>query len=222
MDIAEQKSALRARIWSARRSLGAAQVDAAAPGIAEHGLAWARAALPQRAVLTAYLGVGAEPPTGPLIEALHAEGFRVLLPICLPERQLGWVEWHPGIEFARSRYAPVQEPVGPLIPGDEAIAGDGVRPALAGILLPATALDAQGRRVGQGGGYYDRFLARVDAAGARVPTAAVVYDGEVLAPGLVPADALDRLVEAAVTPGGLRPLGAVSPGAAGSPVGIEP
>lgn len=207
MDMAERKSALRARIWAARRALAAPHIAEAAVGITEHGLAWARADVSPGGVLTAYVGVGVEPPTLPLVEALHREGHRVLLPICLPARQLGWVEWHPGIEFARSRYAPVQEPVGPLISGDEAIAGDGGRPGLAGILLPATALDSEGRRIGQGGGYYDRFLARVDAAGARPATAAVVYDGEVLPPGAVPADALDRLVAAAVTPAGLRRLG---------------
>lgn len=207
MDTSELKSELRARIWAERRSLPPADVAAAAPGIAAHGLAWARGAMPERATVTAYLGVGSEPPTLALLEALDRSGFRVLLPICLPERQLGWVAWRPGIEFARSRYAPVQEPVGPLIPSEDAVAGDEVRPGISGVLLPATALDAAGRRLGQGGGYYDRFLARLDSLGVRLPTAAVVYDGEVLPSGAVPADGLDRRVETAVTPGGLIPLG---------------
>jgi 5-formyltetrahydrofolate cyclo-ligase len=212
METAELKSDLRARVWARRRSRPAPEIAAAAPRIAEHGLAWARRTLPERAVLTAYLGVGAEPPTAALLESLHTAEFTVLLPICLPERRLGWVQWHPGIEFARSRYAPVQEPVGPLIPSEDAVRGTPVRPAAAGIILPATALDAEGRRLGQGGGYYDRFLALAAALGARLPTAAVVYDDEVLASGAVPADALDRRVEAAVTPGGI--VGLEGPAAA--------
>jgi 5-formyltetrahydrofolate cyclo-ligase len=207
MDTAELKSSLRARIWSARRALAPADVAAAAPLIAGHGLAWARRTLPAGAVLTAYLGVGVEPPTADLLDSLHADGFRLMLPICLPERQLGWVEWRPGIEFARSRYAPVQEPVGDVVAAEQVLAGDPGRPAVCGILLPATALDTAGRRLGQGGGYYDRFLALAAALGARLPTAAVVYDGEVLASGEVPADALDRRVDAAVTPGGIVGLG---------------
>ncbi|MDQ4491161.1 5-formyltetrahydrofolate cyclo-ligase [Sinomonas sp. ASV486] len=210
MDLAELKSALRAQLWESRRSLAASDIASAAAGIADHGLAWIHANVPQSALVTAYLGVGSEPPTLALIEALHGAGYRVLLPICLPERQLGWVEWHPGIDFARSRYAPVQEPVGPLISSEDALRGCDGRPGVAAVLLPATALDTDGRRLGQGGGYYDRFLARVDALGARLPTAAVVYDGEVLTAGAVPADRLDRRVGAAVTPGGLRPLGSVT------------
>lgn len=207
MDTAELKSSLRARIWADRRALARADVEAAAPLIARHGLGWARKALPAGSTLTAYLGVGVEPPTATLLADLHAAGFRVLLPVCLPERQLGWVEWHPGIEFLRSLYAPVQEPVGEVMPADTVLRGTPGRPAVAGIILPATALDGDGRRLGQGGGYYDRFLARAAELGAALPTAAVVYDGEVLAAGAVPADALDRRVDSAVTPGGIVPLG---------------
>ena len=161
------------------------------------------------ATVTAYLGVGAEPPTLALLGALHADGLRVLLPVCLPERQLGWVEWWPGIPFVRSRYAPVQEPDGPLLDTVEVAAGEGPdgRGPLSAVVLPATALDVAGRRLGQGGGYYDRFLARLDTLGLQVPTAAVVYDGELLAEGEVPDELLDRRVGTALTPGGAVVLG---------------
>ena len=84
-----------------------------------------------------------------------------------------------------------------------------------GIFLPATAVDFSGNRIGQGGGYYDKFLAALTAllpsrAGTSdggllppLPTAAVVFDSEVLPAGSIPAESFDRKVAAALTPGGL-------------------
>ncbi len=178
---------------------------AAGAGIAFHGFAWATSQVPEGGTLTAYLGLGAEPPTLPLLGRLHARGFHLLLPICEPERQLSWVEWSPDISYERSRYAPLQEPVGPRLDALALQRGDGQRPPLAAILLPATALDAEGRRVGQGGGYYDRFLAQL-GEGPAPATAAIVFDAEVLPSGEVPDEPLDRRVDAAITPSGIRHL----------------
>ena len=104
------------------------------------------------ATFAAYLACGPEPPTLPLITALHDAGHRVLLPVCEPDRALSWVFWDPDSEFVRSRYAPIQEPAGERH-GLEVIREAG------GLFLPATAVDLTGNRIGQGGGYYDKFLA---------------------------------------------------------------
>ncbi|WP_334172862.1 5-formyltetrahydrofolate cyclo-ligase [Sinomonas sp.] len=203
-DAAERKRGLRAEVWQRRRAMTPDQREAAGAGIAFHGFAWATSNVPERGTLTAYLGLGAEPPTLPLLGRLHARGFHLLLPICEPERQLSWVEWRPDISYERSRFAPLQEPVGPRLDARALQAGDGGRPPLAAILLPATALDAEGRRVGQGGGYYDRFLAQF---GDETPaTAAIVFDAEILPSGDVPDEPLDRRVGAAITPSGVRHL----------------
>jgi 5-formyltetrahydrofolate cyclo-ligase len=42
---------------------------------------------------------------------------------------------------------------------------------------------------------------------APVPTAAIVYDAEVLPAGSIPAESFDRKVSAALTPGGVFRLG---------------
>jgi 5-formyltetrahydrofolate cyclo-ligase len=77
---------------------------------------------------------------------------------------------------------------------------------VAGIFVPATAVDLSGNRIGQGGGYYDKFLAGLEAAGRPVPAAAVVFDGEILPAGTIPAESFDRKVPVAVTPSRLMQL----------------
>jgi 5-formyltetrahydrofolate cyclo-ligase len=162
--------------------------------IARRGLEWADAvAQGKPATFAAYVGVAAEPPTMPLLEALHAAGHRVLLPVCEPERRLSWVYWTPETAFVRSKYAPIDEPLGERF--DSAVVKDAT-----GIFLPATAVDGSGNRIGQGGGYYDRLLDKLDADGQRPPTVAVVYDHEVLAAGTIPAEPFDKPVAEALTP----------------------
>ena len=76
----------------------------------------------------------------------------------------------------------------------------------AGIFMPATAVDRDGNRIGQGGGYYDRLLQGLDAAGQRPATIAVVYDDDLLPSGSIPAEAFDRPVRQVLTPSGVVQL----------------
>lgn len=194
----EIRSSHRAR----RSALPPTAQDAAAAGIARHGLEWASGlARGRQGIFAAYLGVGAEPPTLPLLIALTDAGHRVLLPVCEPDIELSWVYWTPQSGFVRSRYAPIQEPVGERH-------GTSVMRDAAAIILPATAVDFSGNRIGQGGGYYDKFLAALATLSPAsdappLPTAAVVYDTEVLPAGSIPAEPFDRKVDAALTPGGI-------------------
>ncbi|SDL53067.1 5-formyltetrahydrofolate cyclo-ligase [Arthrobacter sp. ok362] len=204
------KEEIRSSHRAKRSALPLAAQDAAAAGIARHGLQWASGlARGPQGVFAAYLGVGAEPPTLPLLTALTDAGHQVLLPVCEPEIKLSWVYWTPQSAFVRSRYAPIREPVG------ERHSTAVMRGATA-IILPATAVDFSGNRIGQGGGYYDKFLAALatlspasgEASDAvALPTAAVVYDTEVLPAGTIPAESFDRKVDAALTPGGIIRLG---------------
>lgn len=199
-DSTAAKDTIRAAHRQHRAALTPQEREAAAGALARHGLAWARSLTGGTAgTVCVYLSVGFEPPTLRLIEALHAAGHNVLLPVCEPGRELAWVYWSPGAEFERSRFAPILEPVGERH-GPETAGG-----AFA-LFIPATAVDVEGNRIGQGGGYYDKFLGHLATAGKEIPLAAVIYDEELLPAGRIPAETFDRPVPAVLTPGGLLDL----------------
>jgi 5-formyltetrahydrofolate cyclo-ligase len=131
-----------------------------------------------------YRSLPHEPPTQALAEMLHGRGVRVIVPETLPDLDLEWREL--------------------LADGTE-----GPRLGLKGIsaarliLAPALAIDHSGNRLGQGGGCYDRALARRRADAVIV---AIVNDQEYAASPL-PHDAHDVPVDAVITPGrGFTPI----------------
>lgn len=180
------KAALRAELRARRAARAAPMLDAAGAALAAHA-----AQLPG-ATLTAFVGMGGEVPTLPLLDALRAAGRRVLLPITLPDMTLDWAEYA-GPDALVEAGRGLLEPAGPRL-GPEAIG------AADAILVPALAVDPAGHRLGQGGGCYDRMLPL-----ARGAVIAVVHDDEVL--DRVPVESHDLPVEAILTPGaGLVPV----------------
>ncbi|MFJ4207016.1 5-formyltetrahydrofolate cyclo-ligase [Paenarthrobacter sp. NPDC089675] len=191
------KEEIRSTRRQHRRALAPEQIAAAGAALAGHGTAWAKEiSAGEPGTFAVYLGVGFEPPTLPLIEALHRDGHRVLLPVCEPERHLTWVYWTPDTRFVRSTYAPIDEPEGDRFGTEEAAAATG-------IFMPATAVDGDGNRIGQGGGYYDRFLQGLEVLGKRPRTIAVTYDDDVLPSGSIPAEEFDQPVSEILTPSGI-------------------
>jgi 5-formyltetrahydrofolate cyclo-ligase len=190
--IRTQKAELRAQILRARRELTASEREAAARAMAE-----TVRGLPEcagKGTVTAYLSVGTEPGTGPVIEALRKAGTRVLLPVLLPDNDLDWAEYrgpHALVRTGRGLF----EPTGPRL-GPDAVAQAQL------ILLPGLAVDAQGVRLGRGGGSYDRALARVRRAAAHPALFVLLYAHEVIAS--VPNEPHDHLVDAALTPQGVH------------------
>lgn len=155
INLREVKIALRTQIRAKAEALGElarAESDAAlfARFLALPSLAHAQTVL-------LFLGQGIEPRTEQLCEALHARGLRVCLPRCLPERQMEARAVQNLSDLRISAFGiPEPDARAPLVPKD----------SIDLILVPALCCDRFGYRLGQGGGYYDRYL--VDYKGESV------------------------------------------------------
>jgi 5-formyltetrahydrofolate cyclo-ligase len=193
------KPTLRQKLRAERRSLAPQRdrgADAAAIGAAAMAILDARS-LPSSAAgehpayggglrVAIYRSLPTEPPTEALAELLLARGVTVVVPEMLPDRDL---DWH---ELAADGSE------GPRL-GPRAISEAGV------VFAPALAVDTGGTRLGQGGGSYDRALAR------RHPDAVIVavINDEEYVPRPLPRDSHDVRVDAVITPGGgLTPIAA--------------
>jgi 5-formyltetrahydrofolate cyclo-ligase len=177
---AKQSQRAAASVRRAARLLE--QRQAAGEALSRHGLA----AFSGVGCVAAYLGVGTEPPTQPLLDALRAAGVRVLLPVIAGER-LDWATYYGEGALAEGPLG-LAEPTGRRLGSDALSAADVV-------LVPALAVDRSGHRLGRGRGYYDRALAAVT-----VPVIAVVFDDDVIDD--VPVEAHDRDVDGRLTPSG--------------------
>ena len=172
------KTALRRRVRATRRGqLADRDIEAEGTALADHVTRLVEEHTRGRVCrVAAYESRPTEPPTHQLVDRLGAAGYEVVVPITLANLDLDW------------RVAGSTDPLGLNAIHDAAV-----------ILTPALAADRGGGRLGQGGGSYDRALAR------RSPDALIVvllHDGELLPAGDVTVDAHDIPVDIAVTASG--------------------
>lgn len=102
--------------------------------------------------IVSYCSYGYEPDTTELNLKIIASGRKLLLPrVC--DEDLEWVEWD-GSESSLKPHGKILEPIGPSLSNLENIDF---------IFVPALAIDPDGYRLGQGGGFYDRALPKLQA-----------------------------------------------------------
>ncbi|MFI9115652.1 5-formyltetrahydrofolate cyclo-ligase [Streptomyces venezuelae] len=190
-----EKTVLRSRLLAARAALSTEFLGQAAESLARHGLELAE--LAEASTVAAYVSVGREPGTRALLDALHARGVRVLLPVLLPDNDLDWAAYEGPERLAKAGRG-LLEPTGPRLGPEAVCAADAV-------LLPGLAVDARGMRLGRGGGSYDRVLARLTRAGTDPALVVLLYADEVVA--RVPEEPHDHPVHAVVTPAGVTRFG---------------
>jgi 5-formyltetrahydrofolate cyclo-ligase len=95
-----------------------------------------------------------------------------------------WVQWN-GDESQLNNKTKIAEPIGEPFTNLAAIDV---------VLVPALRMDSDGYRLGQGGGFYDRFLPKVSAW-----KIGLLHDGE-LSSQKLPREAHDIPLDAAATP----------------------
>lgn len=212
------KAAWRAEVRRLRRELvqrqgpdgRAAQArsltSAALPWLEAYAVGLGRADLRGLRV-AAFAPMPSEPPVGDLVATLRERGVEVLLPLTLPGGVLRWTT-----EPAEDGH--------PMRPAADAAAGRGAE-ALAEVdvaLVPALAVARDGRRLGQGGGYYDRAVPVLRSRRSPAPVVAVLHDHEWVAD--LPSETHDIRVDAVLTTRGVEPV--TPPGRAGADAGRAP
>lgn len=144
-------------------------------------------AISQAREVLLYAAVRGEVDTDMLRDALWERGVRVLLPRCRPH-EAGCLDLHRVTcvdELAPGKYG-IPEPDPAVCELIEAAQPEAV-------VVPGVAFDRTGARLGMGGGFYDRLLARMPEAAAIAPA----FGFQLL--DKVPSDTWDRRVHFIVT-----------------------
>ncbi|MGA0533416.1 5-formyltetrahydrofolate cyclo-ligase [Hansschlegelia sp. KR7-227] len=185
------KAALRSRALAARAALSVETRQAAGAAVAAAGAEVVAREKPARVSL--FISVKGEIDTAPLADALAALGVPLCLPVIAAKgHPLMFRDWRPGDPLDDRPFS-LKEP--PPTAAE-------VEPDL--LFVPLAAFDGAGRRVGYGGGFYDRTLEKLRA---RRPTLAVGLAFAAQEVEHVPTEAWDQPLDGLLTEHGYRAVG---------------
>lgn len=157
------KKELRAYIREKKRAMTEEQIRTASEKLGE--MFAASEAYRSAKTIYGYLPYNQEVRTVPMLERALREGKRVAVPkVYGDEMKFIYIT---DLTQVEKGYAGIPEPV-----ADGPVADD----PTALVLMPGLAFDKEGRRIGYGGGFYDRFL----AAEPEHPTLALCYGFQIL------------------------------------------
>lgn len=141
-------------------------------------------------VVSAFLPIRSEIDLRPLMAVLSQKDVRLCLPAVVDRNTIDFREYLPGQELVDTGF-------GTTGPGPDATVLD---PSV--MLMPLAAFDARGERIGYGAGYYDRAIARLQAAQKMPRLIGVAFDCQQVA--YVPAEAHDVPLGEILSESGLR------------------
>ncbi len=182
MILADVKKNARAEAQARRHQRSERSGPADSDALARQALACG--AIEQGDTIAGYWPIGEEIDIRPLLLLLAERGYDLLLP-SVEERAapLTFRAWRPGDDLV----------AGPLGTRQPATGQPEATPDL--MLVPMLAFDADGYRLGYGGGYYDRTIARLRPGGARA--AGLAYEAQRI--DHVPRDEKDMRLDWTIT-----------------------
>lgn len=141
-------------------------------------------------VVSGFFPIRSEADIRPLMARLKERGARLCLPVVMDRETIVFRELIAGAELVNTGF-------GTRGPGPEAAVLD---PDL--LLVPLSAFDARGNRIGYGAGHYDRAIARLREKGRHPRLIGIAFDCQEVAE--VPFEAHDVRLEAVLTESGLK------------------
>ena len=153
------KKELRRQIRELKRAMTSEQIDAASARLGELFLNCPQ--YKEAKTIYGYLPYNQEVRTVPMLEQAMRDGKRIAVPKCYGD-EMRFI-YMDDLSKVEKGYANIPEPI-----ADDPVADD--KTAL--VLMPGMAFTKDGKRMGYGGGFYDKFL----AAEPDHPTVALCYD----------------------------------------------
>ena len=153
------KKELRRQIRELKRAMTSEQIDAASARLGELFLNCPQ--YKEAKTIYGYLPYNQEVRTVPMLEQAMRDGKRIAVPKCHGD-EMRFI-YMDDLSRVEKGYANIPEPI-----ADDPVADD--KTAL--VLMPGMAFTKDGKRMGYGGGFYDKFL----AAEPDHPTVALCYD----------------------------------------------
>ena len=141
-------------------------------------------------VVSGFLPIRSEADLRPLMHRLKARGARLCLPVVLDKQTIVFRELKDGQALVSTGF-------GTTGPSPDAEVLD---PDL--LLVPLSAFDSAGNRIGYGAGHYDRAIARLRAKGRTPRLLGVAFDCQLVE--AVPFEAHDVPLDAILTESGLH------------------
>jgi len=155
--------------------------------MAEHG---ADIAFEPGSVVSGFWPIRSEADIRPLLFSMRERGARLCLPVVLDRETIVFRDLVRGAQMVDTGF-------GTAGPGEEAEILD---PAL--MLVPLSAFDSNGNRIGYGAGHYDRAIARLRSLGRAPELVGVAFSCQEVE--VVPAEPHDVPLGAILTETGLR------------------
>ncbi len=141
-------------------------------------------------VISGFWPIRSEADIRPLLAHLRTRGARLCLPVVLDRETIVFRELVMGAEVVKTGF-------GTTGPGPEAAVLD---PDI--LLVPLSAFDRAGHRIGYGAGHYDRAIDRLKAKGHAPKLIGIAFDCQEVAS--VPAEPHDVALDAILTESGFR------------------